>query len=67
MGTTVNVQGVIEKIRFHQARTAVRTQTADLAMTHLASRQACHHPVLKTKRGIDVINRPLSTTTSSSR
>ena len=41
----MNMQGVIQKIRFNKASTAVSTQAPDLAMAHFASREAGHHAV----------------------
>ena len=63
----MNVQGAIKEIRLYQAAAAVGTKAADLAMGHLAGRQAGHHTISKGQGGVDVVDWPLSTATSGRR
>ena len=57
MGPAVDVQGAIEEVGFHQAAAAVGTEAANLAVGHLAGRQAGHHSIGKGQRGVDVVDR----------
>ena len=61
VGSPVNVQGVVQKICFHKARTAMGAETANLAVTHLARRQAGHHTVFESQGCIDVIDGAIGT------
>ena len=63
----MNVQGAVKEIRLYQAAAAVGTKAADLAMGHLASRQAGHHTISKGQGGVDVVDWSLSTATSGRR
>ena len=63
----MNVQSALKKIRLHQAAATVGTKTANLAMGHLAGRQAGHHTVSKGQGGVDVVNWPFSTATAGRR
>ena len=56
MGAPMNVERSVEEIGFDQAAAAMGTEAADLAMGHLAGREAGHHPIGKAQGGIDVIN-----------
>ena len=56
----VNAQVVIEEIGFHQAAAAVGVQPPDLAVRHLAGRQAGHHAVGEAEGGIHVVDRPIA-------
>ena len=53
MGAPMNVQRSVEEIGFDQAAAAMGTEAADLAMGHLAGREAGHHPIGKAQGGID--------------
>ena len=66
MGAPMNVERSVEKIGFDQAAAAMGTEAADLAMGHLAGREAGHHPIGKAQGGIDVINRAVRTAATSS-
>ena len=55
----VNAQVVVKEIGLHQAAAAVAVEPADLAVGHLAGRQAGHDAVGKAQGGVDVVDRAL--------
>ena len=57
MGATMDVKGVIEEIRLDEAGTAVGTEAADLAVTHLAGCETGHDAVVETEGGVHVVDR----------
>ena len=63
----MNMQGAIKKICLYQAAAAVGTKAANLAMGHLAGRQAGHHTISKGQGGVDVVDWPFSTATTGRR
>ena len=67
MGPAVNMQVVVEEICLHKTGAAMSAEAANLAVAHLAGRQAGHHPIGETEGGIDVIDRSFGATTAGGR
>ena len=67
VGAAVDMEAAVEEIGFDQAVAAVGAEAADLAMGHLAGREAGHHPIGKTEGGVDVVDRAIATAATGGR
>ena len=59
VGAAVDLQAAVEEVGFHQAAAAVGAEAADLAVRHLAGREAGHHAVGEAEGGVHVVDRAL--------
>ena len=63
----MDAQVVVEEVGLHQAAAAVGAEAADLAMGHLAGREAGHHAIGEAEGGVDVVDRAIGAATPGSR
>ena len=66
MSTPVDMQGVIEKVSLHKTSSAMGTEAANLAMTHLAGGEAGDNAVLEAECGIHIIEGTITRATTCS-